>query len=648
MPGSGGESNEVERLKSLLFSAESHRLAEAEGRLDGLEGWVGDAGRLEAATAEILVAAFQRAEVARHRELAAAVAPVVVAAIRSEIHNSRDMMVEALYPITGRLVAAAVSNAFKDLIATINQRLDAALSAENWRLRVKSVVTGRPLAELALAEALGVSFVRLLLLERGSGRLLAHWGADGPADENPDLVSGMIAAITEFATTVLNDRGGELRTLDLGASQIYLRASQRVILAGELVGAASRDDMRRMEGAFLDLVERHDRGATVDADELSAFARTVFPPQSAPRRGSSAPAMILGALLLIGLGYWLYTPLLHAWKDRAIDAAFRQARAADPELADYPLRWRVDWSAIQLDIRGLAGSAPSVPRLAQAMAPAAAPLAIATNVRVVASAEDAASARDALAEAQRRIEALNARLEEAARTRQTEIAAADAGIATLAAKLDDGSAAAKARLDGLAAQLDQQAGQSRTANAALDAGVAASAARIEALRADLAALSGRIDDVAARAANPAEIQTRLDGLQQGVADLRSALSAPEREIATAARTSALFFGEHDEFADPAAAAHVLDGLADAIRSAGLGVRVVGYADESGSPAANVDVSRQRAEKVARGLQDRGVPAARLVVVGRGAQSPIVDSMAPNHVRNRRVVFEPLFPAEAAP
>ena len=73
MPGSGGESNEVERLKSLLFSAESHRLAEAEGRLDGLEGWVGDAGRLEAATAEILVAAFQRAEVARHRELAAAV-----------------------------------------------------------------------------------------------------------------------------------------------------------------------------------------------------------------------------------------------------------------------------------------------------------------------------------------------------------------------------------------------------------------------------------------------------------------------------------------------------------------------------------------------------------------------------------------------
>src|SRR6202035_5313196 len=122
MAPSGGQAGEIDKLKSLLFSPEAAGLDAAEAQIEGLESRVGDARRLEAATAEILVEAFRRAEIARHRELAAAVAPVVVAAIRSEIHNSRDMMVEALYPITGRRGSAGVAYAHRGAVATINQR----------------------------------------------------------------------------------------------------------------------------------------------------------------------------------------------------------------------------------------------------------------------------------------------------------------------------------------------------------------------------------------------------------------------------------------------------------------------------------------------------------------------------------------------
>ena len=52
-----------------------------------------------------------------HERLAEAMAPVVVETIHAELVNSRDKMVEALYPITGRLVSAYVANAFKDLLA---------------------------------------------------------------------------------------------------------------------------------------------------------------------------------------------------------------------------------------------------------------------------------------------------------------------------------------------------------------------------------------------------------------------------------------------------------------------------------------------------------------------------------------------------
>lgn len=74
---------ELDRLKALLLHPETERLAAVETRIDAIDAYVGASDRLEAATSEILVEAFRRAEIAQHRELANAIAPVVVAAIRS-------------------------------------------------------------------------------------------------------------------------------------------------------------------------------------------------------------------------------------------------------------------------------------------------------------------------------------------------------------------------------------------------------------------------------------------------------------------------------------------------------------------------------------------------------------------------------------
>jgi len=100
---------------------------------------------------------------------------LIVAAIRSEIKNSKEMMVEALYPITGRLVTAAVANSFRELVEDLNRRIDAMVSTNVWRLRFRALATGRSMAEVAMAEADAASLRRALLLERGSGRVLATW-----------------------------------------------------------------------------------------------------------------------------------------------------------------------------------------------------------------------------------------------------------------------------------------------------------------------------------------------------------------------------------------------------------------------------------------------------------------------------------------
>lgn len=67
------------------------------------------------------------------------------------------------------------------------------------------------------------------------------------------------------------------------------------------------------------------------------------------------------------------------------------------------------------------------------------------------------------------------------------------------------------------------------------------------------------------------------------------------------------------------------------------IRIEGHTDSSGSDAANLALSQQRADAVRRALAEAGVAAARMQAVGRGEADPITDNgTAEGRARNRRV------------
>lgn len=70
------------------------------------------------------------------------------------------------------------------------------------------------------------------------------------------------------------------------------------------------------------------------------------------------------------------------------------------------------------------------------------------------------------------------------------------------------------------------------------------------------------------------------------------------------------------------------------------IAVVGYTDATGPADWNLRVSAARAQAVADELVRRGVPAQRLLVEGRGAQSPLAgNDTVQGRARNRRIEFE---------
>jgi outer membrane protein OmpA-like peptidoglycan-associated protein len=385
MAAPGGEKENFEKLRALLLGDSFARLESIETQARRLDAYVGDKSRLEAATADILVEAFRRAEIAHHKELARAVAPLVVAAIQSEIKNSKEMMVEALYPITGRLVTAAVANAFRDLVESLNQRIDAMVSTDVWRLRFRALATGRSLAEVALADAESASVKHALLLERGSGRVLASWPPQTAANDHDELTSGLIAAITEFAATVYADRGGELRMLDLGSSHVFLRASGRVIAAAEFAGKLSPARERRLDEAFLKIVEAHEKdertpSAAALGDELGEALK-----EEPTKPASKTPLIVVGCAMA-ALALWAaFDPALRALRDYRINKAYARALKAHPGLADFPLRLEINHEDQRVVLRGLSADETEPQALLDAIALEALPYGVERDVKTVAT-----------------------------------------------------------------------------------------------------------------------------------------------------------------------------------------------------------------------------------------------------------------------
>jgi outer membrane protein OmpA-like peptidoglycan-associated protein len=81
---------------------------------------------------------------------------------------------------------------------------------------------------------------------------------------------------------------------------------------------------------------------------------------------------------------------------------------------------------------------------------------------------------------------------------------------------------------------------------------------------------------------------------------------------------------------------VLDQFAQGLDRS-MQVRVVGHTDSTGTDAINDPLSVERAQSVKRYLEDRGVPANRIVAVGRGSHEPVAsNATAEGRAQNRRV------------
>jgi hypothetical protein len=210
-------------------------------RLADIDERVGSDARVASMVAQVLPVSIAQSDA---KTLQKVMAPLIVETVRKEIANSKDGIVQELYPIAGELVAAYIQDQFRRLLTGSDVKLRRVLSLRRAGLRVRSILTGVPYRKLKLLYHARVCVEQVLLIERGSGLMLDAWTVpEGPTKReqkaNPSLIAGLLAAINEFSREALKGDASGLRTLDIGRAHIYLRATPKYIMAVKASGAGA-------------------------------------------------------------------------------------------------------------------------------------------------------------------------------------------------------------------------------------------------------------------------------------------------------------------------------------------------------------------------------------------------------------------------
>ena len=698
----GISQSEAEAREALQRKIESIAELDASARdelrqqLNEVYTHAGTTEQLTHSVTQIISEVLRRAEVDRHAELSQSLAPLLVSTIKTELRNSQDQMVEALYPITGRLVKAYVASAIQDLTVQMNRRVE----QNALMLRLQSLVSGRSVGELALANSHDFAVTELFLIRRGSGALVAHW-PETAGTGREHAVSGVLAAVNEFANEAFSATESSLRHVDLGNEIVYLRASPIYLLAARCTGQAPETIAQSVDDALVSAVERQlaidsisvpgtDTSAKSSAELADVgqnLSSAISDQVNAHRRASTKGSIkFLAALILLPMAGWLAWTWYSDFAVARTRLAAERIVAADPAMLGYPIGIAISAANKTITISGLTPSQNAKQRIVNDVRTGLPESRVIDEMSVVAgSGIVVPDVGPELANVRREIAATRLAYERNELSRANKRAANSIDRAVTDLRL-----ASEQKVDGISGDsLTQIANDLASARGDIDK--IASAGNFAELQPVYVALNARLtaeaDKILQAIGAPATSvrattttadtspSAALDNFAaeaERVAALASAVAAakflrppppvaipppppkiiayqpsPRERLEAFVRSHAVFFSADLDYRDTDPTARWLDELAKLTNDAKVSLRIVGYTDETGPSGRNVELAQQRAGKVRDDLIARGVGNNRLITVGRASALDLSDVRGTG-TPNRRVEFEIAFEGEIQP
>jgi len=310
--------DEFLRLRSLLLGDEyeailKERLAES------------DISRV----ADVLSEAF-RERSAKDNSLAEEISPVIESAIDASIKNNPSRITDVIFPIMGPAVRKAVANALNEMIQSLNHLLQESLTARALTWRFKAWRAGIPYGQYVMLRYIHYRVEQVFLIHRKTGILLQSACAKNVINNDPDLVSAMLTAITDFVhDSFENESDNEsLNAIQFGELNLLIESGPAAIVAFAVRGAVN-DEIRQRLFELIESVHekfalplaRFDGDVEILSESQPLLASALIEKKhAAPKK---KPWLAIVALLLLA-GWLSYYSYFEVKRSQAADQILTQ------------------------------------------------------------------------------------------------------------------------------------------------------------------------------------------------------------------------------------------------------------------------------------------------------------------------------------
>ncbi len=169
------------------------------------------------------------------KEIPQTLGPTITEALKTEIKNSKDEVVEALFPIIGKMIKRYVQHEVQLLSEKINAQLNNTFSFKSLKRKIKSKKTGISEGELIIQELTKPSIEQLMVINKGSGIIISEYSKTKNIDE--DMISGMLTAIKSFAEDAFEKENIELQYIEYESYHVHLQNFSSYYIAVIISGA---------------------------------------------------------------------------------------------------------------------------------------------------------------------------------------------------------------------------------------------------------------------------------------------------------------------------------------------------------------------------------------------------------------------------
>ncbi len=164
-------------------------------------------------------------------------APSVEEAIHTSVKRDPRRLANALFPVIGPAIRESVAETFSSMMQQVNQLLENSLSARSIKWRIDALRTNRTFAEVMLTETVLYQVEQVFLVHRESSLLINHITSKKAIVKDPDMVSGMLTAVTDFVKDSFDvDKQQNVKSIKFGQLNLLFEAGPYAIIVAAVRG----------------------------------------------------------------------------------------------------------------------------------------------------------------------------------------------------------------------------------------------------------------------------------------------------------------------------------------------------------------------------------------------------------------------------